>query len=101
MSMTIDQMIVALNAIKEKVGGGERIPIVLVGWGNTDYVEASHPIVGDFCDQNGETFKCAFVGGLEGTEFTRKGVSFLRWKWNEDMLDYDAEKAEGKNAEIE
>ena len=99
MNMTVDQMIAALKAIKDKVGGDERIPIVLVGCGENDYIEASYPVVGDFCDQYGETFKCALVGDCGGEEFTRKDVPHYRWEPEEDKMLYGVEAAAGQTGE--
>ena len=89
MEMTIDKMIAALNVLKERVGGDARIPTVLAGRGENDYIEAIYPVVGNFRDQDGETFKCAFVGHCGGEEFTRRDVPHYRWKPEEDMLKTD------------
>ena len=85
--MTIDDMIASLEALKEKVGGGESIVVVGVGFGENDYLEPSYPVAGDFEDQDGNHFKCAFVAGCGGSEFTRKGTPHYSWKPFEDKID--------------
>lgn len=80
-------MIASLEALKEKVGGGESIVVVGVGFGENDYLEPSYPVAGDFEDQDGNHFKCAFVAGCCGSEFTRKGTPHYSWKPFEDKID--------------
>lgn len=88
--ITIDGMISALNALKEKVGGEQRIVVVSVGFGENDYMLPSYPVAGDFVDQDGEGFKCAFIASCGGSEFTRKGVPHYRWKPYEDSVDTES-----------
>jgi hypothetical protein len=78
--MTIDEMINTLQLIKEKLGTGEEtIPIVTLNYGENDYFIPSFGTIGDFVDQDKNTFKCAFISKKGGEEFTERGT--YHWKW--------------------
>lgn len=76
--MTIDKMIKALTILKEKVGGDEEVP-VMATFGENDYIVPSYAVVGDFEDQDGNEFKCAFIGDEGGEEFSEKGTPHYEW----------------------
>lgn len=84
--MTIKEMINQLELAAEEVGADKEVVCVLAGWGENDYSIPSYVVVGDFTDQDGAEIKCAFVGDVGGSEFTRKGVPHYEWKPYEDKL---------------
>lgn len=84
--MTIKEMISQLELAAKQVGNDKEVACVLVGWGENDYSIPSYIVVGDFTDQDGAEIKCAFVSGVGGSEFTRRGVPHYEWKPYEDKL---------------
>lgn len=85
--MNVDELIGALGAVKEKVGGDKDIVFVGIGFGENDYLEPSYPIVGDFCDQDGGEFNCAIVCGGGGSEFTERGTPHYKWAPNGNRVE--------------
>lgn len=73
-------MITKLTELREKVGGDQQVPCVILGWGENDYVIPEYATVGEFTDQDGESYKCAFVGKYGGEEFTEVGTPHYKWK---------------------
>lgn len=84
--MTVDELIGALGAVKEKVGGDKDVVFVGVGFGENDYLEPSYPVVGDFQDQDGNEFKCAIVCGSGGSEFTMNGTPHYKWNPSQNRV---------------
>jgi hypothetical protein len=78
--MTIDEMINQLTKLKEKIGGEHQVPCVIIDWGENDYVIPEYATIGNFVDQDGETYKCALVGHYGGEEFTEDGIEHYKWK---------------------
>ena len=77
--MTIDKMIKALTVLKEKVGGDAEVP-VMATFGENDYIVPEYAIVGNFVDQDGDEYKCAFIGETGGEELTERGIPHYKWK---------------------
>lgn len=77
--MTIDKMIEALTILKEKVGGDAEVP-VMATFGENDYIVPEYAVIGDFVDQDGDEYRCAFIGSSGGEEFTERGTPHYKWK---------------------
>lgn len=88
--MTIDKMIEALTVLKEKVGGDEEVPVMST-FGENDYIVPSYAVAGDFEDQDGNEFKCAFIGGSGGEEFTERGTPHYQWKPHNNKVSLPSE----------
>lgn len=91
--MTVDEMISALEALKAKVGGDEKVVVVNVGFGENDYLEPSYPVVGDFRDQDGYEFKCAIVADCGGSEFTERGTPHYKWVPRKNIVEFAHEES--------
>lgn len=86
--MTIDKMLEALTALKEKVGGDAEVP-VMATYGENDYIVPEYPVIGDLRDQDGNEFKCAFIGSMGGEELTEKGTPHYKWKPSKNRLVFE------------
>lgn len=82
--MTIDEMLLELERMRDVVGGDKQVAVVRVGCGENDYIVPAYGIVGKFEDQDRRTFRCALIGDECGEEFTRKGVEHYEWDPEED-----------------
>lgn len=91
--MTVNDMISALEALKDKVGGDEKVVVVNVGFGENDYLEPSYPVVGDFQDQDGYEFKCAIVADCGGSEFTERGTPHYKWSPRKNIVEFAHEES--------
>lgn len=70
--MTIDKMIDDLVQIRDEIGGDHEVAVVRIGCGENDYIIPDYGICGNFTDQNGNNFKCAFLGKTGGSKFVEK-----------------------------
>lgn len=84
--MTIDKMIEELEAIREEIGGDHEVAIVRTNYGENDYLVPEYGIIGNFVDQDGSCFRCAFIANIGGEEFTEKGVAHYKWKPDKKLL---------------
>lgn len=84
--MTIDKMIDTLTVLKGKVGGDEEVPVVRIDYGENDYIIPDFAVCGNFCDQDGNEFKCALVGSEGGEEFAKTGTGHYNWNAKTDIV---------------